>query len=326
MSGQTILQIKNLSKSFGDHQVLDDVSLDVERGDIYGILGLSGAGKSTLVRCINGLETFDRGEIFFKGERVDFNRNYRRKVAMIFQQFNLLDQRNVLKNVELAGELFKEKDCKEKAMKYLDLVGLSDKYNAYPSQLSGGQRQRVAIARSLMSEPEVLLCDEATSSLDPDTTNQILELLFELNRNLNLTVIMISHQMNVIEKICNKVAILDNAKIVESGATQDVFLSPQTEVSKKIVYSGHINTAQDDSRLLKLIFNGEIDTPLVANIVRDCNISLSIIYADSKVVNNRIYGQIILSMPALESDAQKLRKYLQIKNVKYEEVGNGELQ
>lgn len=321
-----ILEIKNLSKKFDDFQVLSNINLEVYKKDIYGILGLSGAGKSTLVRCINGLENFDEGEILFEGKKVNFDRNYRREVAMIFQQFNLLDQRTVLKNVELAGELFKEKARKEKALKYLELVGLKDKVNSYPSQLSGGQKQRVAIARALMTEPKILLCDEATSSLDPDTTNQILDLLNELNEKLGLTIIMISHQMNVIERICNKVAIIDKSVIVENGDAQDIFLFPKTDISKKILYSGHINTELDDSKLLKIIFNGEIDTPIVANIIQDCNIMLSIIYADSKVVNDRIYGQLIFKMPALPADVLKLEKYLQLKGIKYKEVDINELQ
>lgn len=320
----TFLEIKNLSKSFGDHKVLSNINLTVNKQDIFGILGLSGAGKSTLIRCINGLEKFDDGEIIFKGNKVTFNREYRKNVAMIFQQFNLLDQRTVLKNVELAGELFNDPQRHEKAMKYLELVGLSDKLNSYPSQLSGGQKQRVAIARALMSEPEVLLSDEATSALDPDTTNQVLTLLKELNQKLGLTIIMISHQMDVIEKICNKVAIIDNAKIVEVGETQEIFLYPRTEISKKIIYSGHINTKSDESKLLKVIFNGELDTPLVANIVQDCNIVLSIIYADSKVVNDRVYGQLIFKMPADIDDVNKLRKYLELNKVHYKEVDANE--
>ena len=321
---ENLLEIKNLSKSFGEHIVLSNINLLINKKDIYGILGLSGAGKSTLIRCINGLEKFDEGEIFFKQEKVTFNREYRKNVAMIFQQFNLLDQRTVLKNVELAGELFNDPDTKQKALHYLEMVGLSDKLDSYPSQLSGGQKQRVAIARALMSEPEVLLCDEATSALDPDTTNQVLALLKELNENLGLTIIMISHQMNVIEKICNKVAIIDNAKIVESGETQEIFLYPKTEISKKIIYSGHINTKSDDSKLLKVIFNGELDMPLIANIVQDCNIVLSIIYADSKVVNGLVYGQLIFKMPADINDVLKLRKYLELKNINYKEVDASE--
>lgn len=326
MSEQIILQIENLSKTFGNHQVLKDVSLQVAKGDIYGILGLSGAGKSTLVRCINGLEKFDQGKIVFDGKQVTFDRNYRRNVAMIFQQFNLLDQRTVLKNVMLSGELFGEKDCRGRAVELLELVGLADKLDSYPSQLSGGQRQRVAIARALMSNPQILLCDEATSALDPDTANQILKLLTKLNRELGLTIIMISHQMDVIEKVCNKVAIIDNAQIVESGNAQDIFLFPKTDISKKIIYSGHINTSVDNSKFIKLIFNGEIDRPIVANIIQDCNIALSILYADSKVVNGRIYGQLILTMPADKKDAQKLHKYLDLKQIHYEEVIASELQ
>ena len=320
----SFLQIKNLSKSFGDHKVLSNINLNINKKDVYGIVGVSGAGKSTLIRCINGLEKFDDGEIIFKGKKVTFNREYRKNVAMIFQQFNLLDQRTVLKNVELAGELFNDPDRHEKAKKYLELVGLSDKLNSYPSQLSGGQKQRVAIARALMSEPEVLLSDEATSALDPDTTNQVLSLLKELNQKLGLTIIMISHQMDVIEKICNKVAIIDNAKIVEAGETQEIFLYPKTEISKKIIYSGHINTESDDSKLLKVIFNGELDTPLIANIVQDCNIVLSVIYADSKVVNDRVYGQLIFKMPADIDDVNKLRKYLELNKVHYKEVDASE--
>lgn len=326
MTEQIILQIENLSKTFGNHQVLKDVSLQVAKGDIYGILGLSGAGKSTLVRCINGLEKSDEGKIIFDGKQVTFDRNYRRNVAMIFQQFNLLDQRTVLKNVMLSGELFGEKNCRDRAVELLKLVGLADKLDYYPSQLSGGQRQRVAIARALMSNPQILLCDEATSALDPDTANQILKLLTQLNRELGLTVIMISHQMDVIEKVCNKVAIIDNAQIVESGNAQDIFLFPKTDISKKIIYSGHINTSVDNSKFIKLIFNGEIDRPIVANIIQDCNIALSILYADSKVVNGRIYGQLILTMPADKKDAQKLRKYLDLKQIHYEEVIASELQ
>lgn len=319
-----ILEIQNLSKSFGEHKVLSNINLSINKGDVYGILGLSGAGKSTLIRCINGLEKFDDGQIIFKGEKVIFDRHYRKKVAMIFQQFNLLDQRTVLKNVELAGELFNDPNKHEKALKYLNLVGLSDKLNSYPSQLSGGQKQRVAIARALMSEPEILLCDEATSALDPDTTNQVLALLKELNETLGLTIIMISHQMNVIEKICNKVAIIDNSKIVECGETQEIFLFPKTEISKKIIYSGHINTKSDDSKLLKVIFNGELDMPLIANIVQDCNIVLSVIYADSKVVSGRVYGQLIFKMPVNIDDVLKLRKYLELKHINYEEVDANE--
>ncbi len=315
-----ILEIKNLSKVFGEHLVLDNVSLSINEGDIYGILGLSGAGKSTLVRCINGLENYDLGSIYYKGEKVTFTREYRRNVAMIFQQFNLLQQRTVLKNVELAGEIVHDNESHLKAIDLLNRVGLSDKLDSYPSQLSGGQQQRVAIARALMTNPKILLCDEATSALDPDTTKQILELLKELNKSLNLTIIIISHQMSVIEEICNKVAIIDHSKIVECGPLYDVFLSPKTDIAKKLIYSGHVNTKLDNSKYIKLIFNGEIDTPLLANIVEDCHIQVSIVYADSRVVDNRVYGQLIIKKPTDEQEVKKLIKYLKLKKILYEEV------
>ena len=176
-----------------------------------------------------------------------------------------------------------------------------------------------------MNEPQILLCDEATSALDPDTTNQVLALLKELNQKLGLTIIMISHQMDIIERICNKVAIIDHSRIVEDGDAQDIFLFPKTDISKKILYSGHINTKLDESKFLKIIFNGEIDTPIIANIIQDCNIVLSVIYADSKVVNDRVYGQLIFKMPADINDVVKLKKYLEIKGINYKEVEKDEL-
>lgn len=321
----TILKLENICKSFGEQKVLNNVNLEVEQGDIYGILGLSGAGKSTLVRCINGLEKYDSGNIYFQNKLATFDSAYRRDIAMIFQNFNLLQQRTVLKNVELAGEIVKDKERKEKATKLLELVGLGDKLDAYPSTLSGGQQQRVAIARALMSNPKILLCDEATSALDPDTTNSILELLSNLNKQLGLTILIISHQMSVIETICNKVAIIDHSQIIENGLLYDVFLSPKTEMAKKLIYSGHVNTKLDDKKLIKLIFNGEVESPLIANIIQDCNILVSIIYADSRVIDDKVYGQLIMKLPYYDKDIKKLEKYLELHNVHYEEVVNDEL-
>lgn len=322
---ETILEIKHLSKKYANLLVLDDISLSIDKGDIYGILGLSGAGKSTLVRCINGLDTFQEGEIYFDHKLVTFDRFYRKNVSMIFQNFNLLEQRNVLKNVELPLELFKQKNRTEKAKKMLELVGLSDKLFAYPSQLSGGQKQRVAIARALMNAPKILLCDEATSSLDPENTAVIIELLKKLNKDLGLTIIFISHQMNVIESICSKVAIIDQAKIVENGSLYDVFLNPKNEISKKLIYAGHLNTRLDEDKFIKLIFDGDIDSPLISSIVQDCAIVVSIVYADSKIINDKVYGQMIIKLPYYEKDIIKLEKYLTFHNVKYMEVEKDEL-
>ena len=321
-----MIELKKVCKTYaspnGPIVALKDIDLKVEDGDIYGIIGLSGAGKSTLVRCINGLEHIDGGEIFYQGKPVKFDAEYRHDVAMIFQQFNLLQQRSVLKNVELPGEITKDKDRREKAIKLLELVGLKDKLNAYPSQLSGGQQQRVAIARALMTSPKVLLCDEATSALDPETTASILELLKDLNKKMGLTIIIISHQMSVIEAVCNKVAIIDNSEIVTSGFLYDVFLSPKTEIAKKLVYAGRVATELDDKRLIKLKFDGQIDSPIVSNIIRDCNIEVSILFAETKVIDGKRYGQIIFKLPSFEKDIKKLIKYLQLNGIDYEEVNN----
>lgn len=319
------IEIKNVSKSFGDLKVLDDISLTINKGDIYGVLGLSGAGKSTLVRCINGLETFDEGEILFndkllaspthKVERVN-----KRKIAMIFQSFNLLQQVDVLKNVEFALEINNIPNKREKAIEALKLVGLGDKLHAFPSELSGGQAQRVAIARALVLEPEVLLSDEATSALDPETTSSILKLLKKLNKELGLTVIMISHQINVIEEICNRVAILSNAKLVEEGEFSDVFLNPKTDIAKSLIYSNHVKTLLDESKTIRLIFDGNLDEPVIANIVEECGILVSIMYADTKVIDGKMYGQLVFKLPKKTKDITKLRKYLDLHNIRYEEV------
>lgn len=327
----SLLQIKHLSKHFGSLQVLDDVSLDVEEGDVYGILGLSGAGKSTLVRCVNGLERPDEGEVLFDGKLISSkghkpNQETRRKIAMIFQGFGLLEQRKAWQNVHLSYELGYEKDIDgSKSRELLKKVGLEDKADCYPSTLSGGQKQRVAIARALALHPKILLCDEATSALDAETSNQIINLLKELNKELSLTVIIISHQMSVLESICNKVAIIDQAKIVESGALSDVFLNPQTEVAKKLIYAGHVSTKLDNEKLIRLLFNGDVDQPLVGNIVQDCGILVSIYFADSKVIDGKVYGQLIMKLPTYEKDIKKLEKYLTLKHVSYKKVSIHEL-
>ncbi len=327
-----MIEIKNLTKIFngkqGEFVALDNVNITIEDGDVYGVIGTSGAGKSTLVRCINLLEKPTSGEILIDGVNLltaDKNtlREMRRKVSMIFQQFNLLQQRSVLKNVELAGEISNDKERREKAIKLLNTVGLGDKINSYPAELSGGQQQRVAIARALMTDPSVLLCDEATSALDPETTKSILELLKDLNKKLNLTVVIISHQMSVIEAICNKVAIIDHSKVVTQGYLQDVFLSPKEPIAKKLIYSGKIASAVKGEKLVKLIFDGKTDEPIITKIIQECNILLSVFYAETKTINDKEYGQVIFRLPYYDEDIEKLCKYLDTQNVAYEEV-NGD--
>ena len=338
-----MIELINLSKVYpsksGGFAALGNVNLKIDDGDVFGIIGLSGAGKSTLVRCINLLEKPTSGSVIIDGEDLTKASNarlraVRRKVSMIFQQFNLLQQRSVLKNVELAGEIGEDTDKKEKkangkernadrkrkAIKLLETVGLGDKLNAYPSELSGGQQQRVAIARALMTDPKVLLCDEATSALDPETTKSILELLKELNRSLGLTVVIISHQMSVIEAICNKVAIIDKSEIVTQGYLQDVVLSPKEKIAKKLIYSGKVNEGIKGEKLVKLMFDGSADKPIITNIIQECNILLSVFYAETKVINGVTYGQIIFRLPYYDEDIKKLCDYLDKKGVNYEEV------
>jgi D-methionine transport system ATP-binding protein len=330
------LVIEHLTKSFKTKKdvklVLNDISLTVEKGDIYGILGLSGAGKSTLVRCINGLEDYDEGKIFYEDQVLSEFRNgkalkkittsQRKDIAMIFQSFNLLQQKTVLQNVELAGQIHRMPDYKAESLKYLELVGLSDKAFSYPSELSGGQQQRVAIARALMTKPKILLCDEATSALDPETTLQILDLLKDLNKKLGLTILIIAHQMSTIERICNKAAIIDKSGIVENGYLKDVFLNPKTDIAKSLIYSNRVTTKLSDHSLIRIKFNGNADTPLIANIIQECNILVSIVYADTRVEDDKVSGQIIIKLPYYEEDVQKLKTYLTFKGFDYEEVNN----
>ena len=333
-----LLDIIDLSKSFTTNKtlvnVLDKVSLTVEKGDVYGVIGLSGEGKSTLVRCINRLENPDSGTITYNGTNVlslsgKSLREYRQEVSMIFQDFNLLNQKTVFENVEFPLTLKKgyrrNSQTAQKINDLINLVGLNEKVNNYPSQLSGGQKQRVAIARALINDPQILLCDECTSALDPSTADQILDLLKNLNKKLGLTIIIIAHQMSVIERICNKVAILSEHKIAENGDVSNVFLNPKTEAAKSLIYSGHVATKLHENKFIRLIFNGDTETPLVANIIQDCNILVSIVYANSWIVEGKTYGQLIIKLPYYDEDIIKLKGYLDMKNVEYEEVGADEL-
>ncbi|MBQ6018926.1 MAG: ATP-binding cassette domain-containing protein [Clostridia bacterium] len=242
-----MIELRNLTKNYttdaGEVNALRNISLTVGDGEIFGIIGMSGAGKSTLVRCINMLERPTEGQVLIDGKDLGALspaqlRAERRNITMIFQSFNLLMQRNCLKNVcfplELSG--MKKKDAAAKATELLRTVGLADKAKAYPAQLSGGQQQRVAIARALATEPKVLLCDEATSALDPQTTHSILSLIRDINRKTGITVIIITHQINVIEEICSRVAVLDNGSVAETGEVREVFSNPRSEAARRLVY------------------------------------------------------------------------------------------
>ena len=308
-----IIEIKNLSKTFGlgSSQVaaLQDVSLTVNAGEIFGIIGLSGAGKSTLVRCINLLERPDQGGVLFHGQdlmnlKEKELRMQRRKISMIFQSFNLLEQRNCLDNIcfplELAG--VSRKDAKKRAMELLETVGLPDKANAYPVQLSGGQKQRIAIARALASDPEVLLCDEATSALDPKTTDSILKLLQKINKERGITVIIITHQMSVIEQICHRVAILDAGVVAEIGEVEAVFSNPQSKAGRRLVSPDVALPLFDwDTPVARIAFNGNASAdPIIASVAMELGVKVSILGAATRNVDGKAFGTMLISLPADE--------------------------
>lgn len=334
MSDRPVIEIKNLYKSFISKdktvEALEDINLTINEGDIYGIIGMSGAGKSTLVRCINYLEKPTSGTVIVDGKDLSKLsdkdlRELRHKVSMIFQHFNLLMQRNVRDNVRFPLEILgiKKEEANKKVAELLEIVGLSDKADAYPVQLSGGQKQRVAIARALATEPSILLCDEATSALDPSTTDSILKLLKEINEKMNITIVMITHQMSVVEDICQKVAIIDKGHLVETGAVSDVFTRPTTEVARRLVYQGGDEVSElNTDRCIRIVFDGGSSyEPVIANMVLECRVPVNIIFANTKDINGQAYGQIVLQLPDDDAQVQKVLYYLRSKNLTVEEVG-----
>ncbi len=332
-----MIEIKHLSKTFGVSggtvDALKDISLTIPDGEIYGIIGMSGAGKSTLVRCINMLERPTAGDILIDGKSMTELsqrelREKRRDITMIFQGFNLLMQRNCLKNVcfplELAG--VKKADAEKRAAELLELVGLGDKFKSYPAQLSGGQQQRVAIARALATHPKILLCDEATSALDPQTTQSILSLIRDIHDRLGITVIIITHQMSVVEQICTRVAILDGGEVAEEGAVSDVFSSPKSEAAKRLVYpEGYQNPVMsgEDGAVIRVVFNGAnaTETPLIAKMAIEENIAASILSASTRSIGDKAYGNMLLGISGGKEQTQRALDYLgSIPDIFVEEV------
>ena len=332
-----MIEIKHLSKTFGVSggtvDALKDISLTIPDGEIYGIIGMSGAGKSTLVRCINMLERPTAGDILIDGKSMTELsqrelREKRRDITMIFQGFNLLMQRNCLKNVcfplELAG--VKKADAEKRAAELLELVGLGDKFKSYPAQLSGGQQQRVAIARALATHPKILLCDEATSALDPQTTQSILSLIRDIHDRLGITVIIITHQMSVVEQICTRVAILDGGEVAEEGAVSDVFSSPKSEAAKRLVYpEGYQNPVMsgEDGAVIRVVFNGAnaTETPLIAKMAIEENIAASILSASTRSIGDKAYGNMLLGISGGGEQTQRALDYLgSIPDIFVEEV------
>ena len=323
-----MITLQHLQKTFhtagGDVEALKDVSLVVPDGDIIGIIGLSGAGKSTLVRCMNMLERPDEGKILLDDRDLTALtekelRPVRKEVTMIFQDFRLLQQKTCLKNVcfplELAG--VKREDARKRAKELLELVGLGDRCESYPSQLSGGQQQRVAIARALATEPRVLLCDEATSALDPTTTRSILELLRSINEKMGITIILITHSMQVVESICRHVAILDNGVVAEYGEVEEVFSSPKTAAAKHLVFpegdEAAVSVASEGMRQVRVVFNGSDATgkPLIATMAIELGVSANILYASMRNIGKKTYGSMLLGIPGGEEEFARAFAYLE---------------
>ena len=327
-----MIEIKGLTKTYhsssGDTTAIRDINLTIEDGDIFGIIGLSGAGKSTLVRCINFLERPTAGSVVFGG--VDLGqlddaglRAIRKKMSMIFQSFNLLSQRTALKNVTYPLEIsgVKHADAVKRARELLALVGLEDKQNSYPSQLSGGQKQRVAIARALATDPQVLLCDEATSALDPNTTRQVLELLKRINAEMGVTIIIITHEMRVIEQICNRVAVIDQSHIVEQGSVKDIFLSPKSKIARELILPKSEAVSQvSGTTCLRIAFDGNSAfEPVISNLTLECHTAVNILGADTKNIDGRAYGQMIIQLPDDPVSVQRIIEYLKRINISFTE-------
>ncbi len=327
-----MIRLEHVEKTFSGKQgttvAVKDVSLEIHKGEIFGIIGFSGAGKSTLVRCINLLERPTAGSVYLEGKDLTKLsdkelRNYRQHIGMIFQQFNLLAQRTVLDNItfplEIAG--VSNKKARERARELLEIVELSDKEKSYPAQLSGGQKQRVAIARALATNPEVLLCDEATSALDPITTKSILALLKEINKTLGVTIVVITHEMKVVEQICDRVAVMNQGTVEEQADVREFFLNPKSETGKKLIRStGEQQGNGVKQDYIRLVFDGQSSSaPVLADLILTSGEKLNLLGANTQDIGGSAYGQILIERPT-ETALEKIRMYLEEHNIAYEEV------
>ncbi|MSS64880.1 methionine ABC transporter ATP-binding protein [Velocimicrobium porci] len=333
--------IEKLSKTYrskdGTVEALKNVNLSIESGDIYGIIGMSGAGKSTLVRCMNFLERPTEGRVLIKGKSLgDFSkkglRKQREEIGMIFQHFNLLMQKSVLENVcfPLYIQGKRKKEARKKAYELLKLVGLSDKEQAYPSQLSGGQKQRVAIARALASNPKILLCDEATSALDPQTTSSILELLKEINSQMGITIVIITHQMSVVREICSHVAIMKDGEVVEQGLVTEIFSHPKSAVAKELIRKDSAQEPMGRQTVQNIIQSGEqirivfsensAFEPVIANLILTFHEPVNILKADTKNVGGVAKGEMILEFSKDSKNTEAMKRYLRERGLEIEEA------
>lgn len=335
------IELHHLGKTFKQKNeelvALDDINISIEKTDIYGIIGMSGAGKSTLVRCLNYLEEPTQGEVIVDGKNLGELtekelRQERSRIAMIFQHFNLLMQKNVISNVCFPLQLQKvsRKDARKKAKELLETVGLADKAKAYPSQLSGGQKQRVAIARALASDPQILLCDEATSALDPQTTDSILKLLKEINERLGITIVIITHQMSVIQEICNRVAIIEDGHLVEEGKVDEIFAKPKSKAAKKLILgetgqeiagTGKSVKEMASDKKIRVVFSENSSyEPVISNMILKFQAPVNILHANTRNVGGIAKGEIILGLPEDEETQKNMEKYLTDRGLSVQEV------
>lgn len=339
--------ISGLKKIYSSGQkdqvtALDDINLHIRKGEIFGIIGLSGAGKSTLLRCINRLENPTSGSIFIDGVEISNSddkelKKQRRKMGMIFQHFNLLSSRTVYGNVafplEIAG--ISKHEIDKKVTELLALVELGDKANAYPSQLSGGQKQRVGIARALANNPKILLCDEATSALDPQTTKSILKLLKSINEQLGLTIVLITHEMQVIKEICNTVAVIESGRVVEQAPTIELFSRPGTETSKNflkditlaeipdsiLAQNGHPDAGEDDKKLLRITFTGQIaGKPIISSMVKKFEVDANILFGSLDHIQHTTFGTLAVELTGEKVEVNRALSFLKNQELKYEVI------
>ncbi len=323
-----VLEVKHLTKSFADGSgrlvALNDVSFSIEKGEIYGVIGASGAGKSTLIRCLNLLERPDKGEVCFEGINLrDLTkgklREVRKRIGMIFQGFNLLNQKTVAENIAfpLLLKHVRKSERQARVSDLLKLVGLEDKADRFPSELSGGQKQRVAIARALSNYPSVLLCDEPTSALDPATTGEILSLIRSINEQTGISVVIITHQMEVIEAIGDRVAIIDQGQIVEEGQVKDIFYSPKSEAAQKIILKHQTDILPCNEPFWRLVFHGDIlQEPLIATLTREVGVHPNIFSADIKTLHDGAYGEMILTFDT-KDDQKKIADFLNERKIHF---------
>ncbi len=319
-----MIKLENVKKNFGDLSVLRGISIEIQDRQIYGIIGQSGAGKSTLLRCINGLESYDSGTITVNGAPVSFEnknelRKLQKKMGMIFQNFNLLNRLDVYDNVALPmkfwGMKTKTPEAEKKIRGLIELVGLGDKIHARPRELSGGQKQRVAIARALVLDPEILLCDEATSALDPGITREILALLQKINKEMGITIIVVTHQMEVVKQICEQVAFIKDGSVIAEGKPEELFVKPTKEV--KAFLQEESDHLPEEGINIQLFFTDESsDNPVITMMARELNVDFSICWAKLEDFRSSVYGSLVINVK--EKDKEKVCAYLDQAKVLWE--------